>query len=35
MALEILHKGGDVEGLHVFELLDAVQATPVGKMSSR
>ena len=33
MALHILDEGGDVERLHVFELLDAVQATPVGKMS--
>ena len=31
MALQILHEGGNVEGLYVDELVQAVQFAPLAK----
>jgi|SRR5271165_1240097 len=35
MALQILNEGGDVEGLYVGELVQAVQLAPLGKAARR
>ena len=35
MALQILHEGGDVEGLYVGEPVQAVQLAPLGKAARR
>ena len=35
MALQILHEGGDVEGLYVGKLVQAMQLAPLGKAARR